>query len=107
MPRKKNNLFVRIIMVLFVVFLGLFIAAKSGYYETRLNKQVVLTSEAIKQFESDVQNGKKVDINNYITKDTKDYTNSFTRAGEKLAKACEKLLTGGITNIWEFFKVLF
>lgn len=107
MKKKKNNWFMRILTILFIIFIALFIAGESGYYEAKVNRSVALTNEAIKQFEEDVLNGKEVDINSYIETDEFDYSNTLTKTGDKLSETMGKFLTGGLTNVWEVFKVLF
>ena len=105
--KKKGNWFLRLIAISFIVFLGLYIASISGYYESTVGNKVALTDKAIKEFESDVLNGKTVDINTYITKDDKDYSNTFTDLGDKFSESMGKLLTDGIGGIWDAIKVLF
>lgn len=107
MKKKKPNWFIKTLSILFVIFMGLFIACKSGYYESKVNKQVGLTSDAIKQFEEDVLNGKMVDINSYIEVDTNDYSNKFTRSGEKIANTLSEFFSQGIKDTWDIIKVLF
>ena len=105
--KKKNNWFSKLIVILFVIFLGLFIASKSGFYEAKVNKKTLMTNEAIKQFEKDIEEGKVVDVNNYFKEETKDYSNTLTKTADKITKACEDLLSGSIKDVWEFFKLLF
>ncbi len=104
---KKKNWFLRLVMVLFGIFLALFIASESGYYEAKLAGKVALTDEAIKQFEQDVLDGKNVDINTYIIEDDVDYSNGFTDAGEKLSDAIAKFIDDGLGGTWDAIKVLF
>ncbi len=105
--KKKNNIFISIITLLFIIFLGLFIASKSGFYEAKVNKASLLTSDAIERFEKDIEDGKPIDLEKYIENDNYDYSNAFTKAGEKIAKVTEEVFSGGIKDIWEFFKMLF
>lgn len=105
--KKKGNWFTRILMGLFVVFLGLYIASISGYYEAKVGDKVALTDEAIQRFEQDVLEGKVVDINTYVTEENKDYSNNFTEAGEKVGEAVVKILTEGLGGAWDAIKVLF
>lgn len=107
MKQKKTNWFVRMIIILFVIFMGLFIAGESGYYEAKLSRSVALTSDSIKQFEEDVLNGKEVDITSYIKTDERNYENGWTLAGEKVSRAMEEFFSGGISNVWDVIKVLF
>lgn len=106
MKKKKVNWFNKILIFLFVIFIGLFIASKSGYYETKVNKNVALTNEAIKQFEEDVLEGKQVDIESYVVDDDRDFSNGLTKAGDKLSSTVEELLSGGLLNVWDVIKIL-
>ncbi len=105
--KKKTNWFIKIIMLLFIIYIGLFIASKTGFYEAKVNKKTLLTNEAIKQFEQDIEDGKEVDLNNYIPKEKKDYANFLTKTADKITKACEEVASGSIKDIWEFIKILF
>lgn len=105
--KKNKNWFLRLLFILFIVFLGLYIASISGYYEAQVGNKVALTDKAIKEFEEDVINGKEVDINTYITKDDKDYSNTLTDLGDKFSESMGKILTDGIGGIWDALKVLF
>lgn len=105
--KKKNNWFKKIMIVLIIIFLGLYIASVSGYYEARVSNKVALTDEAIKNFEKDVLEGKTVDINTYIQNEDIDYSNKFTKAGENVAQAIIDIITKGFSGCWDAIKVLF
>lgn len=105
--KKKKNWFLRLLCILFVVFLGLYIASISGYYESQVSNKVALTDKAIEQFEQDVLEGKVVDINTYINEETKDYSNKFTDMGDRFSESIQSVLTDGIGGIWDAIKVLF
>ena len=105
--KKKKNIFSRLIFVLFIIFLGLYIASVSGYYEKNLSRKVALTDEALKIFEQDVIDGKNVDIINYLNNDIVDYSNAFTKTADKLTSTIESFLTNGISSIWDIIKILF
>ncbi len=105
--KKKKNWFLRMLTILFIIFIALFIVSESGYYEAKVSKSVALTNDAIKQFESDIINGNIVDINSYMTKEQKDYSNTLTNAADKIGSSVEEVLTNGFTNVWEIFKILF
>ena len=105
--KKKKNWFLRLLTILFIVFIGLYIASISGYYEATLGNKVALTDEAIRRFEQDVIEGKAVDVEDYILEERVDYSNTFTDAGDKLTESVQKVLTEGIGGIWDAIKVLF
>ena len=60
--KKKGSIFLKILAVLFILYLSLTIAISSGYYEAKLSEKTTITDEAMKQFEEDVKAGKNVDI---------------------------------------------
>ena len=105
--KQKKNWFLRIIMILFLIFISLFIVNKNGYYETKIKKETILTDQKIKEFENDIKEGKVVDINNYYVIDKKNYNNKFNKAGEKFGMVVNNAFLHGFKNIWEVFKVLF
>ena len=105
--KKKRNWFLRILTILFIIYIGLYIASISGYYESTLSNKVALTDEAIKRFEQDIIDGKEVDVESYIIEEKADYSNKFSDAGEKLGTSIQKILTEGISGVWEAIKVLF
>lgn len=105
--KKKPNLFLRTIFILFIIFLGLYIASVSGYYQDKVGDKVALTDEAIKQFEQDVLDGKIVDLNTYVVENRVDYSNKFTETGEKCSEVIEKLITEGFGGAFDVIKMLF
>ena len=71
--------FIRFLAFMFIfVFLCSYFALNGGYYEYHLSYQKKLTENQMKQFEKDVQNGKDVDINDYLKNSRVDYSNSLT-----------------------------
>lgn len=104
---KRRNIWLNLLLILVVVFLGLYIASISGYYEAKVSSEVALTKEEMESFERDVIEGKTIDINTYISKNRNDYSNSFTNAGESFSTLVINFLTKGFKGIWDYFKVLF
>ena len=49
---KINNVF-KVILVLFLLFLGVYFTGKNGYYETLLHNKKKLTEEQIIKFENE------------------------------------------------------
>ncbi len=107
MDKKKPNRWGQLLTIAFIIFLGLFIASKSGYYEAQLNNKVILTDKQIAKFEEDVLNGEVVDVNSYLEEDRKDYANKFTKAGDKFTEVVEDFITDGLGEIFEVLKTLF
>lgn len=91
-----------------LIFLLSYFIEYTGYYEYNLQSRKNLTEEQIKQFESDVKEGKKIDLNSYLENTTIDYSNSLTRttsqANLKLNEYLKKFLTGGFDILGKFIK---
>ncbi|MBQ4583582.1 MAG: hypothetical protein IJA94_01645 [Bacilli bacterium] len=105
--KKKNNLFFKLLSLLFFVFIALYIALESGYYETKIDKEVNLTNEKIKAFEEDVKNNKVINLDSYLKKKEVDYSNSISRFGNKITNTLAKTLTKGLSGIFDIIKTLF
>ncbi len=104
---KKTKIFFRIIWVLFLVFVALNIAYESGYYETKSKNRATLTKEAMEKFENDLANGQMVDVKDYLTKESVDYSNSVTKLGNKISNELSDIMTKGIAGIFDVLKGLF
>lgn len=105
--KKKGTWVLKLLGVLFVLYISLTIAIQAGYYEAKLGEKTTITEEAIKQFEEDVRSGKDVDINDYITNVQMDYSNQTTKAGVFFSKAVEAVMSKGIDGMVNIFKALF
>ena len=109
MDKKKNKgtFFLRLLGILFILYISLTIAIQTGYYEAKLSEKTTITNEAIKQFESDVRDGKNVDINDYLTDTYKDYSNQTTKTVFALSSLVEEFMSKGINEMVNVFKMLF
>jgi len=105
--KNGNRNFFRVLIILFIVFMGLYIAMQSGYYDATLRTRVELTEERILQFEQDVRDGKAIDINNYIEDDFVDFSSRTSKLGMNLSNSTEKFMTRGISSIFKFLGSLF
>jgi len=105
--KKKPNWCLRIITILFIIYLSLSIAMETGYYESKLNEKTILTEEAIQKFEADVREGKEVDINDYVVEKNRDFSNSATKTGVFLSSLVEDFMAEGITKMGDILKKLF
>ena len=100
---KPKKIFNTTIFCLFVIFLAIYGASKTGYYEYENKKQKELTEEEIKRFEEDVAKGKNVNINDYLKDDTKYYDNRITNVADKVSNT----FYNGITrSLEESFKLI-
>lgn len=94
--------------VIILIFLCTYFIEYSGYYEYNLQSRKNLTEEQIKKFESDVKDGKKIDLDSYLNNINTDYSNSLTRttsqANLKLNEYLKKFITGGFDILGKFIK---
>ena len=81
--KKKNNIFLKLLFVLFIIYFSLYLMDNLGYYNIN-TKNKVLTEDAIKEFESDIKNGKSIDIKNYVGDNT-NYKNFYSNLGYNLS----------------------
>ena len=106
---KKNqgSWFLKGIGVLFLLYLSLTVAIKSGYYEAKLSQKTTITNEAIQKFEEDVKEGRDVDITDYVTDIHKDFSNHTTKVGVTFSNVVQNFMSKGISEIVQVFKKLF
>lgn len=102
MKKKKNNFVFVLTIVLFGIYMALYYMAETGYYEYKEYNKMIVTEEAMKQFERDISEGKDVSVENYITPQ-KNYENKVSNLGLKTSQSLEKFMTKGIGG---FFKVI-
>lgn len=79
-----------------ITFLTLYLSQATGYYEYEQHRKSTFTSDQIKQFESDVAAGKKVDINDYLENANKDYSNKISDLGYNVSDNIGKYVKLGI-----------
>ncbi len=82
---KYKKVFYGVLIILFLVFLTILTASETGYYEYSNNQKTMFTEEKIKEFEKDIVEGKDVNIKDYITDTSKDYSNKITDIGDGLS----------------------
>ena len=81
---------------IFISFFCTVILSLSGYYQTFLQKQTILTNDAINAFEQDIKDGKDIDINNYIENNQKNYDNAISKTGRFISNKLNNLISGTI-----------
>lgn len=77
----------KIVKILFIIVVVLFLITfinRNNYYDN----SNILSNNAIKQFEKDLQEGKNINPTNYIVK-KKEYNNNLTRISLKISKIIE------------------
>ena len=106
MNEKKNkNIFLKIISILFLIFISLYTMDNLGYYNVA-TKNKVLTEEKIKEFELDIKNGKNIDIKNYTTDNT-NYKNFYSNIGYNTSTCIDNVLNKGLKKVGSVLKKLF
>lgn len=88
------------IWFLFLSFLVLYFAQAGGYYEDVNNKKASLIEEKIKQFEEDVKNGKKIEVENYVVNIKKNYDNKISSFGLYTSKALAEGFKWGMNGLF-------
>ena len=101
--KKKNNVIRGIFIFLFITYMTLYISQKSGYLDLQNYKKKEFTEEKKKQFENDLKNGKKVNIEDYKYNEVKNYSNRLSNIGYKSSNGISKLVSSGVDS---FFKTL-
>lgn len=104
---KVNKNFKRLFYVILVVFISLYFAGKTGYYENRLSRKASLTKEAIKQFEKDVEDGKMVDISSYVDSNVKEYNNRYSNIGLRVSNLIDYCFNEGVSFVLKLIRTLF
>lgn len=105
--KKKGSIIIKILGGLFVIYIALFIANMSGYYESKIRDQVVVTDKGIKEFEEKVKNGEEIDITSFLKNDREDYSNNVSNLGEKVTSGVENIVVDGIEILGDIIKSLF
>ena len=95
---KASKIFKNIMIVLFIIFVALFLSQVNGYYEYQEYKKVALTNEQIKEFESDVKAGKKIDLKDYVGNTKKEYGNVVSNMGLTVSKKIEKYVKKAVNK---------
>ncbi len=107
MKKKKTNPVLRILGLLFIVYIALFIASTSGYYESKIRDKVVVTEEGIKEFEEKVQNGEEIDIEAFLNNERIDYSSNMSTLGDNLTNSLENAVSGGMKIVTDILRSLF
>lgn len=105
--KKKSKLFWWILSILFIFYISYYIALQNGYYEYKVHEDVAMTEEQIVAFENDVKNGKKIDVNNYLTEKKTVTNNGLSKIGLEFSTKSEELMSKGINNFIKIISYLF
>jgi len=105
--KKKGNVILKILSVLFIIYIALFIANMSGYYEGKIRDQVLVTDEGIKEFEEKVQNGEEIDLDSFLNLEKEDYSNNLSLLGDNLTNSLQKFISGSMDIVGNVINSLF
>lgn len=105
--KKKGNLFNRIVVFLFIAFLCLYSISLNGYQNKNNEYKSLYTKEMIEKFEHDVESGKAVDINEYLTYEEKDYSNKVSKLGKKFSDGIDFASSKSLELFSNLFAYLF
>ena len=87
-------------IILLIFFLALYLSSyNTSYYE---NKNI-LTEDAIKRFEKDLKEGKKINVNNYIEKE-KNYNNKVYTYTLKLSNLIDKCINKSLRLVLKYLE---
>ncbi len=87
-------------VILLIFFLALYLSSyNTSYYE---NKNI-LTEDAIKRFEKDLKEGKKINVNNYIEKE-KNYNNKVSTYTLKLSNLIDKCINKSLRLVLKYLE---
>ncbi len=98
MKKKIPKLILFLVVLSFVIS---YIIYETGYYEYKLQNKMILTKEQIEKFESDVNKGLDVTLNDYVVDQNIDYTSSLTRITNKINRKTSKYIKKGIELIFK------
>lgn len=86
-------------ILLVVLFLGLYISGMTGYYKYTESQKNVLTEEAMERFEADIAKGKEVNASDYL-EETTNYNNIFSSLGLKMSSLIENGFNKAMTGLF-------
>ena len=109
--KDKKKLYGKIVWKIFLAllfgFFALYVSEATGYYEFEQHKKVVLTEEKIKQFEQDIEEGKDINITDYIDEKEISYENPTSSLGLSLSQTIGGVVEEGINKTFNFLNRLF
>ena len=96
----KKKVFKGIILLLIVSFLGLYYAYSNGYYEKHVKEKIILTNEAIEEFEQDLKDGKDISLEDYEIK-KEDYSTKTSKFSLNISSKATNLVDSAIKYIFK------
>lgn len=102
----KDKIFNTCFTILFIIFIGLYISNRSGFYDYEAHKRVELTNEEIIKFEEDVKNNKEIDVESYLNNTKVDYSNGISKASLSFSNTTDEYIKRGINGVFKFIDKL-
>lgn len=107
MEQKKSK-FKIIFVFIALLFTFFYFSNNNLYYQNKSTKNAILTKEAILEFESDIKDGKNVDIKDYLNSNRKEnYSNKYSNLGNQVSELLSNIINGGISIIMKIMHSLF
>lgn len=95
-----KKIFKIICLIIIILFLSLYFSKyTNSYYEN----QKVLTDDAIKRFEKDIKDGKKIVASNYIENE-KNYNNKISELGIKTSNIIESFFNNSLSYMMKYLE---
>ena len=91
---EPGKVFRTILLVLFIMFLGLYISSQAGLIDYQARNKTLMTEKAIKEFENDIKSGKDVNIKKYIEDKDKKYNNGLSKVTLKVSNGIGECVDG-------------
>ena len=88
--KSKSKYFFKLLFALFIIFICVYAIGQNGFIQRKYSNRSLYTEEQIKKFESDVENGKEIDVNAYLIDESVDYSNNSSKLGENISTMITK-----------------
>ena len=104
-----NRFLLKVVMLsLLFAFFSAYLLEKTGYYEYHLQQKKTLTEKEIQKFEKDIEEGNKIDLEDYLSQTNVDYSNSLTKTTStislKMNQYLKTFLKDGVRVVERFVK---
>mgnify|MGYP003292524619 CR=1 FL=1 len=97
---KGKDVFRLISLTLFILFISLYVVGNSSYYDYEAMRKTRLTEEKIKEFESDIASGEKLDLSKYQEAE-KDYDNLISTTTMNISQKLGETVSKSIDFIFK------
>ncbi len=98
--KKVTKVFKFVLLILIFVYMTIYISDRNGYFSYSNYRKSEITEEGIKRFESDIKEGKAIDIEEYIEKE-KDYSNNISRLSLGISNRLGNIIRKGIVSFFD------